>query len=89
MGLWPQEISLLTRILAVTSRMIVDSADCVQALVFSFVYFKTCLTIVKRMVYRPVARKFCWGVLLKEMWTFSYCSHSANHSPRTVDEEHV
>ena len=36
--------------------------------------------------YRPVARKFYWGVLLKEMWTFSYCSHSANHSPGVVDE---
>ena len=30
---------------------------------------------------RHVDRKFCWGVLFKEMWTFSYCSHSANHSP--------
>ena len=37
-------------------------------------------------LYRPVARKFYWGVLLKEMWTFSYCSHSANHSPGAVDE---
>ena len=32
------------------SRIIVDSAYYVQALVFSFVYFKTCLTLVKRMV---------------------------------------
>ena len=30
---------------------------------------------------RHVDRKFCWGVLFKEMWTFSYCSHSASHSP--------
>ena len=35
---------------------------------------------------RPIARKFYWRVLLKEMWTFSYCSHSANHSPGAVDE---
>ena len=34
----------------------------------------------------PVTRKFCWRILLKEMWTFSHCSHSANHSPRAVDE---
>ena len=35
---------------------------------------------------RPVARKFCWGVLLKKMWAFSYCSLLANHSPGAVDE---
>ena len=23
-------------------------------------------------LFRPLARKSCWGVLLKEMWTFSY-----------------
>ena len=26
------------------------------------------------VVCRPVARKFCWAVLLKKKWTFSYCS---------------
>ena len=35
---------------------------------------------------RPVARKLCWGVLLKEIWTFSYCSYSANHSSGAVDK---
>ena len=35
---------------------------------------------------RSLARKFYWGVLLKEMWTFSYCSNSANHSPGVIDE---
>ena len=34
------------------------------------------------------SQKILLGVLLKEMymWTFSYCSHSANHSPGAVDE---
>ena len=32
------------------------------------------------------SQKILLGVLLKEMWPFSYCSHSTNHSPGTVDE---
>ena len=31
-------------------------------------------------------QKFLLGVLLKEMWTFFYCSHSAKYSPEAVEE---
>ena len=39
-----------------------------------------CITIQAR------SHKILLGVVLKEMWTFSYCSHSANHSPGAVDK---
>ena len=40
----------------------------------------------KDILHRPVARKLCYEALLREMWTFSYCGYSANHSPGVVDE---
>ena len=38
------------------------------------------------LVKQARSQKILLGVLLKEMWTFSYCSHSTNHSPGAVDE---
>ena len=32
------------------------------------------------------SQKILLGVILKEMWTFFYCSHLANHSPGVVYE---
>ena len=29
-----------------------------------------------KCISKHVARKFCWGVLLKNMWTFCYCSQA-------------
>ena len=45
-----------------------------------------CLNHMRMEGTQAYSQKILLGVLLKEMWTFSYCSHSANHSPREVDE---